>query len=122
LKNNDVDGGALQEWLLFHKGSSARLWRVVAAFSSWLANKDIPWAAIQDMRFSRLLGLEKPSKTTVLPGSVHPIQVGDIISRCVTKVVLHVTKCEATEVAGAETSFAPASLAVFTARFTPTVS
>ena len=88
-----VDAVHLQHWLLHFKLSSERLRHEAALWTEWLANEHLPWAAFRAFQASRLIALDKQ------PG-VRPVGVGKSFRRLFAKIVLRLTRHEATAACG----------------------
>ena len=94
-----VDGVTMKKWLLQFGSRSDRLRGIIARLANWLANdpsqldKYPPWAAIRALMACRLIALDKT------PG-VHPIGIGEIIRRLISKCIISVVGHQATKRCG----------------------
>jgi hypothetical protein len=83
---NAVD---LWDWLLRFGKESDAFWEEMAAWASWLANSNPPWAAYRAFMACRLVALDKQ------PG-VRPVGIGEVYRRLLAKCVLNVIGTQAT--------------------------
>ena len=91
----NFDSMAMRNLLLQHGSASKKLRNAFAKFATWLANDDVPWAAIRGLLMCREVALDK------MPG-IRPIGIGDIIRRFIAKCVLLVAGLQATDACGSD--------------------
>ena len=84
-----TDAVDLRNWLLRFGKESDALWEEMAAWASWLANSNPPWAAYRAFMACRLVALDKQ------PG-VHPVGIVEIYRRLWAKCILNAIVTQAT--------------------------
>ena len=88
-----VNAVELQGWLLRHGHQSSQLRFEMAAWTEWLANTDVPWAAIRGIMACRSVPLDK------CPG-VRPVGIGEVFRRLWAKAMLAECRMQATLACG----------------------
>ena len=89
-----VDGPTFKTLALYHREASTCLRAAYGKLTAWIANSNVPWAAIRALKLKRGLAFNK------FPG-IRPISAGNIDDRYIAKVVMAVAGPSATEAAGA---------------------
>ena len=81
---------ALQHWLLRYGNTSLKLRETIAQLTEWIANNDIPWAAIHGLTLGRLIAIPKSGGQ-----SIRPIGIGESWRRIMSKCIIRETGIEA---------------------------
>ena len=87
------DSVALKAWCLGFGQTSGELRSELAAFATWLANSNPPWAAYRALMACRLVALDKQ------PGT-RPLGIGETYRRLMAKCILRVVGSRATSSCG----------------------